>query len=300
LRRQGSFGWRFIPLIDAKMQREVDEFLATGEHDLLYRNWPGANFFDRAECGAKRFQDALIAVVRKKTSKVNPPELRESVPSDMRTFTRAKVAPMVRGLFRRNECHTVLTLLENAVVFILPETVEALIHSEDLNTAWKVANMYLQAIGVEPTSDHAPNVVGMSVETKCYVSHQYFIDTDPFADYVIHETAHIFHNVKRDPIGLRGTRYRPWLLPIRFQKRETFAYACEVYSRILERSEKPKDRLLLLEEAKRSFQPPTDMVDDDELFAILSDAVARRNGWKAILEACSEKSARRSIRRSEA
>ena len=133
----------------------------------------------------------------------------------------------------------------------------------------------------------APNAVGMSVETKCFVSHLYFTETNPFADYVIHEAAHIFHNVKRQTAGLRATRRRQWLLPIDFRQRETLAYACEVYSRILERSNRPKDRQLQLEEAKASLRPPDDLVDFEEFTAILSNAVARRNGWKASLEGCS-------------
>jgi hypothetical protein len=53
----------------------------------------------------------------------------------------------------------------------------------------------------------------------------YFRHEDPFADFVVHEIAHIFHNCKRRAAGLPETRMRDWLLDIDFRKRETFAYA---------------------------------------------------------------------------
>ena len=73
----------------------------------------------------------------------------------------------------------------------------------------------------------------LSEETTCYVSPAYFGEEDPFADVVVHEVAHIFHNCKRHKAGLRQTRRREWLLDIEFRKRETFAYACEAYACVL-------------------------------------------------------------------
>ena len=40
---------------------------------------------------------------------------------------------------------------------------------------------------------------------------------------------------KRATIGLRETRTKEWLLDIEYRKRETFAYSCEAYARVLER-----------------------------------------------------------------
>ena len=66
------------------------------------------------------------------------------------------------------------------------------------------------------------------------MSMAYFKPSGQVDDFVVHEAAHIFHNCKRQKIGLPATGRREWLLDIDFGKRETFAYACEVYSRILE------------------------------------------------------------------
>jgi hypothetical protein len=117
----------------------------------------------------------------------------------------------------------------------------------------------------------------------------YFRDGDPFADYVVHEAAHVFHNTKRRTTGLTETRRKVWLLPIEFRKRETFAYACEAYSRIRELGKRARDRQLLFQELKTHPLPPAERVDLDEYLELLSEAVARRNGWKAILEGCSAK-----------
>ena len=194
---------------------------------------------------------------------------------------------MVRGLFRRDECDRVLSLLRNSVVFVTPDNIEELIQRESLGTAWDIANLYLRSIGADVISENAPCIVGLSVNSTCYVSTEYFTDEDPFVDYVVHEAAHIFHNVKRRTIGLRENRRCEWLLPIKFQKRETFAYSCEVYSRMVEICPRQVDRCRLLPELQTSFSLSDDRVSVDEIVEILTEAVQRRNGWKIILERCS-------------
>jgi hypothetical protein len=121
----------------------------------------------------------------------------------------------------------------------------------------------------------------------CAIGHElHFTETNRFADFLVHEAAHVFHNCKRRTIGLPGTRYREWLLDIEFRKRETFAYACEVYSRVLELAPKVKDRPGLIEECAANFTPGDERVDSDELADILCEAARARNGWKHILGRC--------------
>jgi hypothetical protein len=115
----------------------------------------------------------------------------------------------------------------------------------------------------------------------------YFGPTDRFEDFIVHEMAHVFHNWKRESIGLRHTRKREWLLPIAFAKRELFAYSCEAYSRILEHGRDRADRLLLLEELRSLPLPDRDRVNVDEYLQVLGAAVSFRNGWKRILARCS-------------
>ncbi len=70
---------------------------------------------------------------------------------------------------------------------------------------------------------------------------------DPFADFIVHEAAHILHNCKRATVGLRETRRNEWL-------------------RLLELSE--------------------ERVDAAEVAGIVAEAAAARNGRKIILIRC--------------
>ena len=54
---------------------------------------------------------------------------------------------------------------------------------------------------------------------------------DPFADFIAHEAAHIFHNCKRATIGLSETRTKEWSLDIEYRKRETFVLVRSLLAR---------------------------------------------------------------------
>lgn len=207
------------------------------------------------------------------------------VPRNLRAFARKKVEPMVRGLFPERERAQVLAMLEHSVVFLHPDNVEQLLGSEVtwLSTAWDLANMYLSSLGAEMLSDEAHSIVGLSEETTCYVSLDYFRETQPLADFVVHEAAHTFHNCKRDTVGLKRTRRREWLLDIEFTKRETFAYSCEAYSRLLELGRTRAERTALLDEHEHGPMP-IDRVDEEEYIDILREAVSARSGFKRILK----------------
>jgi hypothetical protein len=196
--------------------------------------------------------------------------------------------PMVQGLFPQNERTIILDILERSVVFITPSTIYTIIKKAPwLSTAWNLANIYLSSLGAKPLIDETPEIVGLSEGTTCYVSMRYFGNNNPCEDYVMHEAAHIFHNCKRDLIGLPAIRHREWLLDIDYAKRETFAYSCEAYSRILELGANRSERIQLLSEHIEGPMPPDDRVDEDEYVDILREAVSARNGWKRILERCS-------------
>ena len=128
-------------------------------------------------------------------------------------------------------------------MFVSGDNIEHLISETDrLSTARQMANLFLGSLGLPGLDDQPVGFVGFSEETRFYVSMDYFKDGDPFADWVVHEAAHVFHNWKRAYVGLPETRAREFLLNIAFTKREVFAYGCEAYSRIMERSQSPADR----------------------------------------------------------
>jgi hypothetical protein len=226
---------------------------------------------------------ALVAEVKKLSGKTHP----ASFSADLVAFTRKKVGPMVRGLARRDEQETVLAVLEKSLVFLTAANIEqVLLGCTWPHSAWDLANLYLGSTGAALLGPDAPKIVGLSEETTCYVSLAYFHEGDAFDDFVVHEAAHIFHNCKRRTIGLAEKGKGEWLLDIQYRKRETFAYACEAYARILERAPKPQDHPALAVEYASKVRVSGERVDPVEVNSILADACMARNGWKIILGRC--------------
>jgi hypothetical protein len=263
---------------------ETERYLRTGDSDPIFAAWPGASLLEKATCGDAELRTALVRVVERRTRRAVVPE--EVATLDATALTLAKATPMVTGLFPERERGPVLRLLSGAVVFLTPSNVgEILREAAHLHTAWSLANLYLLSCGAETLSADAPRIVGLSDGARCYVSTGYFRTTERYSDFLVHEVAHVFHNWKRSRIGLPETRRCEWLLPIDFRKRETFAYACEEFSRILELSRSREERRrrfaeLLVERSSLGRR------DGGACLEILSEAVAARNGWKRILDQC--------------
>ena len=173
---------------------EVERYLRTGDSDPYSAAWSGANFIESARLARRDLESALIAEVRRRSGSWRPPEAIRDL--DVVAFTRSKVERMVRGLFPRAEQDAVLALVERSVVFLTPDNIDEILHKEMRwpGSAWTIANLYLGGIDAELLSEEAPRLVGFSQEATCYVSPAYFAEEDPFADFVVHEVAHIFHN----------------------------------------------------------------------------------------------------------
>jgi hypothetical protein len=272
--------------------QEIERYLRSGEQDHMFSSWPGSDLFARSKHGHAALRGALISAVRSRTRHAVAPEALCTM--DAVAFTRAKVAPMVRGLFPQREQEAVLEVLGRSVVFLTPGTIDAVLENTPWpRTAWVLANLYLASCGAKLLAEDAPEIVGLSEETTCYVSMEYFHEQGRIDDFVVHEAAHIFHNCKRRTVGLREIRGREWLLAIDFVKRETFAYACEAYSRILELADGPPARRKLLFEMEKGPMPADERVVGSEYMDILREAVAARNGWKIILARCAAGRAQR-------
>jgi hypothetical protein len=271
------------PRMTATAKDEIDRFLRTGDHDPYFAAWPGG-VVEASRRGTAELKTALIAEVRRHADGIPLPDDFTGI--DVVGLARKKLAPMVRGLFPRREQELVLSVLERSVVFLTPASIHDVLGGANwLHTAWNLANLYLASIGADLLASDAPRLVGLSEETTCYVSLEYFRERDRFSNFVVHEAAHIFHNCKRRTVGLPETRTREWLLDIEFRKRETFAYACEAYSRLLELAGRPT-RTALLAELADGPMPNDETVDAREYLDILRGAVAARNGWKQILARC--------------
>jgi hypothetical protein len=275
---------RTSSVTEGTIAAQIERYLRTGEHDPSCTAWPG-NVIEAERRAHDDLLRALVQEVRRIANGRLPPATVRDL--DLVAFTRQKVTPMVDGLFPRAERAAVMALVERSVVFLTPDRIEqVLLESDWLHTAWDLANLYLASVGAELLAEDAPRIVGLSQETTCYVSTEYFEVDDPFADFVVHEAAHIFHSCKRLTVGLPETRRREWLLDIEFRKRETFAYACEAYARIVERARGPRARADLGAEYGKKVRVSEERVDAKEIADIVLAATAARNGWKVILARC--------------
>jgi hypothetical protein len=263
---------------------EVERYLRTGKTDSHHAAWPGSGFMERANRAHEDLRGALVREVRRLAEGLAHEPLPQT---DTVALTRDKVEPMVRGLFPRIEQDAVLTTLQKSVVFLTSANIEPLLleHGYD-SSAWTLANLYLGSLGAKLLAEEAPRLVGLSEETTCYVSPDYFANDDPFADFIVHEAAHIFHNCKRATVGLRETRTKEWLLDIDFHKRETFAYSCEAYARVLERAKSAGERREGAADYGSTVRISEERVDPAEVAGIVAEAAAARNGWKIILARC--------------
>ena len=270
------------------IKRVVARFLATGELDPLGSGFPGNHALERMTNHEQHLREALIQEVQQRERGRRLQHMPERF--DPVAWTRRKVGPMIGGLFAAAERDVVLRVAERSIVFLTQEAAHhAIRETPFLSSARTIANVYLHSLDAATLGDEPSQIVGLNLERECYVSMDYFADKDPFADYVTHEVAHIFHNCKRETVGLPYSRSREWLLEIGFAKRETFAYACEAYGRILKQASGRDQRHSLLGQYARGPMPSDDRVGRTELLDILAEAVEARNGWKRILAHCSSR-----------
>jgi hypothetical protein len=270
---------------DARIAQAIERYLRSGEHEHDHPEWPG-NLWDRAKKGHDDLLDALVTEAQRRADgRTHAP-----VPADLDliSWTRRELKPMVDGLFPQVEREAVLALLEQSVVFLTAANIEAVLRDQSwLHSAWDLANLYLSSVDAELLGPEAPSLLGLSQETTCYVSAEYFAERGRFNDYVIHEAAHVFHNWKRRNAGLRETRTREWLLEIEFRKRETFAYSCEAYGWIVEHARTRGEKIAMGQEYAAGVSRFGDEhLDANELASIVGEACGSRNGWKVILRRC--------------
>ena len=263
---------------------EVTRYLRTGEYDSFFVGWPGSNLSDIATRASQRLRSALVAETMRRSRGF---ESVSCLPVDLYVWNSEKLKPMVDGLFDPSERATVIRLLSDNVVFVTRANLEKILMVERwLSTAWDVANIFLESVKAPTLSGQPCNIVGLSQETRCYVSMKYFDETDPFADFVVHEAAHVFHNSKRVACRLAASARTDYILDIDYRMRETFAYACEAWSRISSAAHcRGERKALILQHADRGL-PSDDRVNHDEYLDVLFDAARAHNGWQRIAKRC--------------
>ena len=263
----------------------IARYLSTGGSDPECRVWPGGHY-DRCVLAHRELRAALIAEVHRRVVGLVP--IKASDTPFVSSHRRIEL--MVRGLFPVAEQEIVLSRLLTSLVLITHANIDALLQSLTWDsTAWVIANMYLRSLGLETLGGDDSTPVGMSEDTNCYVTPECLVETDPFADFVVHEAAHIFHNCKRGTLGLRQTRVREWLLDIDFHKRETFAYSCEAFSRVIDGAADRRERMQRAAAFAQGHRFPVHAVNMPEVIDIVRAAAASRSGWKLILARCAHR-----------
>jgi hypothetical protein len=276
----------------------IERYLRTGKcDDINHLKWPGQSIIEKSRNGHDDHVRALVAEVKKRSNgrkHATVPEL------DLGAWTRHKLTPMVHGFFPEAEREAILRLFEKSIVFLTSDNIESVLFGQMwLHSAWDLANLYLGSVDAELLGPDAPSLLGLSQETTCYVTADYFADRGRIEDFVIHEAAHVFHNCKRKTAGLTETRTKEWLLLLEFSKRETFAYSCEAFGWIIEHSSSKAERLALGERfAAHGFGQCDESMDPSEVSDIVEEACHARNGWKVILKHCAPE--KRSMRQSSA
>lgn len=295
LRREGRRSWTDAQRSDhlvkevawrIEAQAIIETYLATGDvDDPSFSAWPGGAIGCH-QAGKQALLDALVEQVRRRTAGKRAQLAAARLPEDS---VRRKLEPLVRGLFPRKEHEPVLRRLARSVVFVDTDNIEDLLSSARwTSVAWDIANLYLESLDLPAFGNGAHACLGFSADTACYISHKIFDETDPFADVVVHEVCHVVHDLRRRLIGLTEKRGLERLLPIAFGERETFAYACEAFSRIHADGRGPAGRVALAQQFANACQFPRSAVNVDRVIGLVQAAAPRRNGWKVILEACCE------------
>lgn len=82
-------------------KREIDRYLRTGEYGDLFPKGSWSDFFEQAKNDRVVLRTALVNAVRQRT--VHATVLKALAGLDVVAFARAKVAPMVQGLFPKSE-----------------------------------------------------------------------------------------------------------------------------------------------------------------------------------------------------
>jgi len=117
----------------------IEHYLRTGDHDPHFPEWTG-DIIERERRAHDDLMRALIDEVSRRTAGRRPSAEMPAI--DLTAFTRAKVEPMVRGLFPRAEQDVVLATLEKSVVYVTSETIEPLLTNHDYDSsAWDLANL---------------------------------------------------------------------------------------------------------------------------------------------------------------
>lgn len=255
---------------------EVERFITTGEHDPRFSAWEG-NAVERRRQGAATLRDVLRRIVGYRAAR--GPARR--VPADVPALVAARVTPLLHGLFGARAA-PVLALLPSRVHVVTPTNFGTVIEGLPPRTAWDLANLVLDDIGAPPLADDTPELDGLSHAGQAWLLPRAFTEARAFSDVVVHEVAHLLHGTLRREVGWEPAD--ALLLAVPPRRRETFAYACEIWSCVTRDAATQKQLHTQLSAFHATSTPADARVDRRRLDALLDAAGAADGdaGWDVI------------------
>ncbi len=253
----------------------LERFLATGEFPPGLPGFTGPPA-QRRQAAERAVREVLVRIVGWRTSRC--PIQLPAPPENAEAVVRERVEPMVRGLLPAADAMMVLRKLPACVAVVTPQTYPALIRGVPARTAWDLANLLLDAVGAPPLADDTPELDGLCEGSKSFVLPTAFLPQAGTDDILVHEFAHLLHSARRGDVGL-GPAADP-ILRIAERDRETFAWACEIWSAL------ERDPLTARERLDVWLAGPTPddaRIDQPRLRAIVERAVGGA-GWAALRE----------------
>ena len=257
----------------------VERFLATGTTDPSFSAWEGSDEERRAQ-GMATLGRVMERIVEWRAR--NAPLRPTPGPRNLAVAVRRRVEPMVRGLLDETEADLVLDAIPHRVEVLTVDRFLRGLGSQNLELRWTLANLLLDDLGAPPLSDDAPHLDGFCQDGQAWVLARAFGTKPRWSDPVVHECAHLLHEVDRDQVGL-GASVR--ILGVDPEDHENFAYACELWACVLRHADGPDgvpDALATLRARGPVLDP---RVDPSRLDAALDAAAAApERGYWAIGE----------------
>ncbi len=202
----------------------VERFINTGEHDSHFSVFEG-DIVARRKAGTALMREVLRKVVAVRAK--HAPLTSAAIPADAEARVAKRLSSLVSGLFPGPDGAVVLTGMARRVVVVTPHTFGDLVEGVSLEAAWDLANLLLDELGAPPLSDDTPTLEGLCVGGRAWVLPRALNEGTSFPEVVVHEGAHLIHTLTREELHLPGSGH---LLRVPPRRRETFAYACEVWA----------------------------------------------------------------------
>lgn len=242
----------------------VERFLATGEVDRTFPAWGG----DGAKAEAA-YTRVLRRIVGWRAD--NAPLRPRQAPKTAAKRVRKRVSLLVDELFPRAKAPALVEALAGRVEVM---TVDRFVEGRDalpVEDLWSLANVLLDELGAPPVSSDAPQLDGICAAGRAWVTPGAFRRRHDGSDVVLHEVAHLLHEVRRGEVGMAPADAP--LVPVPVHRRETWAYACEIWASA---RSAPDDasRAVVVAAADPGRSHEDARVDPSDLRAALAAAVA--------------------------